>query len=150
MDSVLTLEEQVAELAVERGLQKLRVYRWRPLGNVELPCIFNWLDASPAEWKSATPPHRRQDAFNLSVRVAVRRGDSDEMTGRLERYADCVRDVIDPAVRQGQPALFAASGVKWADRPGLNMTGEALGEVEALAIAFSLVLQVDRFLTPTA
>ena len=134
-----------AARAAEPDYDRLRVYRWEPYGQIELPCICTAMpQPSPAQWKDVSG-HRRRDDYRLEARIYVRWTDSDERHKRLEFYADIFTDLVDKEFR-GREALGVA---KEADRPTLQLIREQIGEVPCLGVAFPMQLSVDRFLTPT-
>jgi hypothetical protein len=145
LDEVGQLHGNVAAAVEDEGLPRPRVYRWRPLGNIELPAIYNWMDPSPAEWRDAAG-HRHRDTISIVTMCAVRRTDSDEFMGRLEVFADCYREVVDAAYRSGQPLNNAA---KWADRPMMQMADDEFDNAPVLAVKFTSIFHLDRSVTPT-
>jgi hypothetical protein len=141
LQEIKKLNLEVADLAVERGLSRPRVYLLRRT-SLEFPCIYPWVDFSQAEFRDAVS-HRHRDTFVIPVRAAVAKTvDSDEMSARLVRFGDCLRDVYESSFRIPQPLNNAA---KWAERPSLQFFDDVFGdEVRTPVLQVVLQARVDR------
>lgn len=145
MDALVAVENTCATKAVsDYGLVQPRVYRWKPVGNIELPAIYNWMAPSPAEYMEVGG-HRHRDILNLTIRVAVARTERDEEMAKIEGYADAVREVLDAELRVPQPL---GNTCKWAERPSMRMVGDEFDGAQVLAVEFALTAKLDRIINP--
>lgn len=115
----------------------VRVYRWRPMGRIELPAIFCWLDPSRSEWADSAT---RRTALQIVVTVAVKPG--DEQLGLLEDLADKLAAVLDTELKRRPPF----GGVSNPKQPGENTGTDEFNGVPVLTWEFPLELQVDRLI----
>lgn len=143
MDGLVALEAVAAAacaVQVPDGVEP-RVYRWRPVGQIETPCIYNWIEPSTFEQHDLV---RYSDTIALTIRVGIGRGDQDEEMALVESYTDVVRSVIDPPVLRQKPLDGAAT---WAFRGGLRTESDDFNGVPILAIAIPYTFRLDRQLT---
>lgn len=146
MDEYVNMLGRVADRAYSADgydLPRPRVYRWKR-GNMELPCIYNWLNTSPGEYRDVTS-HRHRDTLNIVTRIAAGRLEEDDDTNSLELYGDCFRELVDRELRLPQPL---SNTCKWAERPSMNMAADEIDGSAVLVVEFAVLAQLDRIIDP--
>jgi hypothetical protein len=135
MDALVDLEETVHP--------DLRVYRWRPRGQPQTPCVYNWIDPTDFEQKDLA---NFQDTFELRCFVAIEHGDDEQEMASVEAYADAFRFTIDPALHRNPPLDGACN---WAQRKRLYMAIDKFNQVDLQAIVFPVEVRLNRIITPS-
>lgn len=127
---------------IERGARRthpeLRVYRWRPTSQVQVPCVFNWLMPSQTE---KVDECTIRDKVRLQVVVLVRHTENRSDMGKLEDYLDAIREPLDAELyTTGRDPL----GLRIARRTGIVPVVEQLNEITYPGMAYQLELWVDH------
>lgn len=136
MDSLAAVEQAILA-PVDPALVP---YRWRPLGRIELPAVWNWLEPSSAGWEDTAT---RRDQLRISVLVGVAPG--HEQLGALEELADHAREVLDSELARDTPF-----GVEAVRRLGMATTVDEIGlpAQPVLCVEFPLEATLDRLVDP--
>jgi hypothetical protein len=107
--ALVALEQQVSDAAADADPKdRMRVYPWRPSGQIELPAIWNWIDDGSYEIVDTA---RADDVLIVTATIGVRPADvAGESLDRLVRLTDHFRDVVDPALNH-RPVLPDPDGM---------------------------------------
>lgn len=100
---LVELEQTVATAAkAANAKDDLRVYPWRPPGQIQLPAIYNWIDDGSVE---VPDTGRIDDIIVVTATIAVTPvvAALDQSLDRLVRLTDIFRAVVDPALKANQP-----------------------------------------------
>ncbi len=140
MDEVVALEERVAEAVEEQFGFKVYVYRWRPRGVPDFPCIYNWLAPSPAKRQTTAT---MRDTLNLQANCGVRWSDEETEMGELEQLADQFRLIADQDLQHNS----GLGGLPHrAERPSMNSAADRFNDVPVLVLQFPLMAELDRII----
>lgn len=133
MDTLTALEATVDP--------SLRVYRYCPSGQIELPAIFNWWEQSTSEWVDTGGV---RDVFNLSIYVVTERSDLDEQLIAVEGYADQLRAILDENFKNAGPL----NGIRRANRKTFSNAEVTFNQILTFGFRIGVELWLDRIVTP--
>lgn len=137
---LVKLEKIVAE-AIDTDV---RVYDIRPDGDIQLPCIYNWMQ--PTRTRIPDTAFATDD-FVIEATIAVRGGHTEDVPA-LRQYADTFREIVTPALLGG----FGTNPLNGATRRAqINRWGtvsERFNEIPVLGIQFDVGLELNMAIHP--
>lgn len=136
---LITLERQVSAAAkAANPANEMRVYPWRPSRVPELPAIWNWIDDGTYD---VVDTARGDDIIVITATIGVKPSDLGETMDRLVLLADHFRNVVDPALRPGQPLSQTS---KEAKRVGIFTRIDEFNDIPVMCMDLPIRVRLSR------